>query len=135
VDEVAGQVKNNGRRLLSAAITEYLSDVKLTKKPKTHVAYAGGLEYFQESCHKMYVEDVERRDLLKFAAFLRDEKDQAPRSCHNKFRYASGGSGRAMPRVCCRSSNGAQAQAWLRDRLGSQPDTAVTTNTRSQYIE
>jgi len=79
--------QNNGRRSLSAAITEYLADIKLTKKPKTHAAYAGGLEYFQESCHKMYLEDVERRDLLKFAAFLRDEKDQAPRSCHNKFRY------------------------------------------------
>jgi integrase/recombinase XerD len=28
---------------------------------------------------------VERRDLLKFSAFLRDEKDQSPRSCWNKF--------------------------------------------------
>jgi len=28
---------------------------------------------------------IERKDLLKFAAFLRDEKDQAPRSVYNKF--------------------------------------------------
>src|SRR5205814_3666989 len=27
----------------------------------------------------------ERKDLLKFAAFLRDDKEQSPRSCWNKF--------------------------------------------------
>ena len=30
-------------------------------------------------------QEIERRDLLKFAAFLRDEKEQAPRSVYNKF--------------------------------------------------
>jgi len=30
-------------------------------------------------------EDIGRRDLLAFAAYLRDEKEQAPRSCWNKF--------------------------------------------------
>src|SRR5262249_41482083 len=34
-----------------------------------------------------YVEDIERRDLLKFAAFLRDDKDQAPRTVYNKFEH------------------------------------------------
>lgn len=33
----------------------------------------------------MYVDEIERKDPLKFAAFLRDEKEQAPRSCWNKF--------------------------------------------------
>src|SRR5215472_15311457 len=77
--------QDNGRRSLSAAITEYLSDVKLTKKPKTHSAYSTALQYFQESCHKMNLEDIQRRDLIAFAAFLRHEKDQAPRSCWKKF--------------------------------------------------
>jgi integrase len=35
----------------------------------------------------MYVDEVDRRDLIKFAAFLRDEKEQAPQTCSNKFRY------------------------------------------------
>jgi integrase/recombinase XerD len=78
---------NNGRRSLSAAITEYLADVKLTKKERTHAAYSTALQYFQESCHKLDLEDIGRRDLLAFAAFLRDEKDQAPRSCANKFQF------------------------------------------------
>jgi integrase len=76
---------NNGRRSLAASIDEYLSDIKLTKKPKTHAAYSTALQYFQESCHKMDLEDIGRRDLLAFAAYLRDEKEQAPRSCWNKF--------------------------------------------------
>jgi integrase len=38
-----------------------------------------------ESCHKLHLEDIDRKDLLRFHAFLRDDKDQAPRSCWNKF--------------------------------------------------
>jgi len=76
---------NSNRRSLAAAITDYLDDIKLTKKSKTHAAYSTALGYFQESCTKLYIEDIERRDLLKFSAFLRDEKDQSPRSCWNKF--------------------------------------------------
>lgn len=70
---------------LSAAIASYLEEVKLTKKPKTHSAYATTLVYFAESCRKVFIEDIVRTDLLKFHAFLRDDKDQSPRSCWNKF--------------------------------------------------
>src|SRR5581483_6724902 len=74
-----------GGRSLAAAIQDYLDEIKLTKKTKTHAAYSTALSYFQESCSKLNVEDIERKDLLKFSAFLRDEKDQSPRSCWNKF--------------------------------------------------
>jgi integrase len=70
---------------LSTAIASYLEEVKLTKKPKTHSAYATTLAYFAESCRKVFIEDIVRTDLLKFHAFLRDDKDQSPRSCWNKF--------------------------------------------------
>ena len=36
----------NGRRSLAAAVTEYLADIKLNKKHKTHAAYSTALEYF-----------------------------------------------------------------------------------------
>jgi integrase/recombinase XerD len=75
----------NGHRSLAAAVTDFLDETKLTKKPKTHSAYSTALNYFLESCPKLHVQDVERKDLLKFSAFLRDEKDQAPRSVYNKF--------------------------------------------------
>src|SRR2546425_2274938 len=75
----------NGHRSVAVAITGFLDETKLTKKPKTYAAYSTALKYFQESCPKLYLEDIERRDLLKFSAFLRDEKGQAPRSVYNKF--------------------------------------------------
>ena len=66
-------------------MADYLDEVKLTKKPKTLAAYTTALEYFTESCTKMNLEEIERGDLLKFSAFLRDEKKQSPRSVYNKF--------------------------------------------------
>ena len=75
----------NGHRSLAAAVAEFLDETKLTKKPKTVAAYTTAMNYFTESCPKLYLEDIDRRDLLKFSAFLRDEKEQAPRSVYNKF--------------------------------------------------
>jgi integrase/recombinase XerD len=76
---------HNGRKPLSVAIADFLEDKRLSKKPKTHSAYSTALSYFAESCAKLYAEDIDRRDMLKFCAFLRDVKEQAPRSVHNKF--------------------------------------------------
>jgi integrase len=75
----------NGHRSLAATIADYLDEIKITKKPKTLAAYSTALGYFTESCHKINLEEIERGDLLKFSAFLRDEKEQAPRSVYNKF--------------------------------------------------
>jgi integrase/recombinase XerD len=75
----------NGHRSLAAAISEYLEETTLTKKPKTLAAYTTALSYFTESCPKLFLEDIDRKDLLKFSAFLRDDKEQSPRSCWNKF--------------------------------------------------
>ncbi len=76
---------DNGHRSLAASVAEFLDETKLTKKPKTLAAYTTALNYFTESCPKLYLEDIERKDLLKFSAFLRDEREQAPRSVYNKF--------------------------------------------------
>jgi len=67
----------------TAAVADFFDETKLTKKPKTNSAYSTALNYFLASCPKLQVEDIERRDLLKFSAFLRDEK--ALRSVYNKF--------------------------------------------------
>jgi len=76
---------DNGHRSIAAAVAEFLDETKLTKKPKTLAAYTTAMNYFMESCPKLYLDDIERKDLLKFCAFLRDDKEQAPRSCWNKF--------------------------------------------------
>jgi integrase/recombinase XerD len=66
-------------------VAGFLEETELTKKPKTLAAYTTALSYFTESCPKLYLQDIERADLLKFCAFLRDKKKQAPRSVYNKF--------------------------------------------------
>jgi len=81
----ARQNGDDGHRSLAAAVAEYLEETTLTKKPKTLAAYTTALSYFAESCPKLFLEDIERKDLLKFCAFLREDKEQAPRSCWNKF--------------------------------------------------
>jgi integrase len=86
VNSGAAIVPENGNdRSVAAAVADYLDETKLTKKPKTLAAYSTALSYFTESCHKLNIEDIDRKDLLKFHAFLRDDKEQAPRSCWNKF--------------------------------------------------
>jgi integrase/recombinase XerD len=83
---VQDQSQNSaGKRSVQEAIASFLEDTKDTKKPKTLAAYTTSLKYFTESCSKLYVEDIQRKDLLKFSAFLRDEKKQAQRSVRNKF--------------------------------------------------
>lgn len=73
------------RRPIAAAISEFLEEVRLTKEPKTYKGYEIALSYFRASCQKVNLESIERKDLLKFAAFLKNEKRQSPRSVHNKF--------------------------------------------------
>jgi integrase/recombinase XerD len=75
----------NGHRTLDKAVAEFLDETKLTKKPKTLAAYTTALNYFTESCPKLFLHDIERKDLLQFSAFLRDNKGQSPRSVYNKF--------------------------------------------------
>jgi integrase len=75
----------NGHRSVAASVADFLDETKLTKKPKTYAAYSTALAYFRESCHKLDLDEIDRKDLLKFSAFLRDDKDQAPRSVYNKF--------------------------------------------------
>ena len=67
-------------------VAEYLEEIKLTKKPKTLAAYRTALGYFTESCRKMNLEEIERGDLLKFSAFLRDERKQSPEASTTSLR-------------------------------------------------
>jgi integrase len=75
----------NEHSSVATAVAGFLEETELTKKPKTLAAYTTALKYFRESCHKLYLHEIDRHDLLKFSAFLRDEKNQSPRSCWNKF--------------------------------------------------
>lgn len=79
------ETDNGSGTLLTNAAAAYLNDIKLTKKPKTHAAYTTSIDYFLESCKKQRLEEIERRDLLQYSAFLRDVKKLEPRTVWNKF--------------------------------------------------
>jgi hypothetical protein len=52
----------NGHRSVAAAAAEFLDETKLTKKPKTLAAYSTALSYFTESCHKLNLDEIARKD-------------------------------------------------------------------------
>jgi integrase/recombinase XerD len=72
-------------RQLDAATADFLEDTRLSKKPKTLSACTTAMKHFRGSCRKQYVEEIDGRDMLGYAAFLREKKDQSPRSVANKF--------------------------------------------------
>jgi integrase len=71
--------------MLDAAKDKYLSEIESSRKSKTHDAYTVALRYFYQCVGNKRMADINRGDLLKFADYLRNEKDQAPRSAYNKF--------------------------------------------------
>jgi integrase/recombinase XerD len=70
---------------LTDAVTDYVADITLTKKATTAAAYTKSLAYFQEFCGKRYVSEIDRQDMIRFAAWCRDTKKLSPRSCANRF--------------------------------------------------
>jgi integrase len=74
-----------GRRVLAAAVVDFLEEKRHQRKPRTHVDYEAALRYFQQSCTKQYLEDITRHDLLAFAAYCREELKLSPRTVFNKF--------------------------------------------------
>lgn len=68
---------------LADAIAAYLEDTRFTKSAKTAVAYGETMRGFAESVTKSYLEDLERKDVLCYMAYLRDRKN-APRTIFNR---------------------------------------------------
>ena len=47
---------SDGRRSIAAAVAAFLDETELTKKPKTLAAYTTALNYFMESCPKLFLQ-------------------------------------------------------------------------------
>jgi integrase len=83
--EVTDPEGKTGRVRISEAVEEYLSEVKESRKPKTHSAYKTALDHFVASCSKTYMDEIDRKDLLRYAAVLRNDKKLSARTVHNNF--------------------------------------------------
>jgi integrase/recombinase XerD len=70
---------------LKAAADGYLDEVMATKKPGTFSAYKLALTYFQETCVKEYVSEIDRADMMAFKVALRDTMELSPRTVWNHF--------------------------------------------------
>jgi len=77
------------RRQISAAIAEYLEEVRLSKSPGTLAAYKLSLKYFEEhtlvTCKRKYVDEIQRVDMLQFTDRLRVRQKLADITVHGHF--------------------------------------------------
>ncbi len=78
--EVVAEEKIFGGVTISDSCTEFLEEVRQRSRPKTHQQYSVALQYFQECCPEKLVTEVDRGDLLKLLAFMRDEKKLGKRT-------------------------------------------------------
>ncbi len=83
--EVQAPKGDPSRYPLRSAMADFLEETKLSRQDKTWRGYKVSFAYFLQSCDKKCAEDVERIDLLRFCAFLRDKKNLSPRTVFNKF--------------------------------------------------
>jgi hypothetical protein len=72
---------------LTAAVADYLAEIKMSRSRATHSAYSLSLRNFAEGCAKTYIEDVDRLDLLAFVHGMRTEGGLSDRTCHNRFEH------------------------------------------------
>ena len=85
--KAVGMTSTNGNdRMLVVAIDEFLDDYRISRAKKTWQQYRTALDYFKQSCKQRLLSDITRRDLLKFAASLR-ERGLSPRTVANKFEF------------------------------------------------
>lgn len=72
--------------LLTEAIDDFLSETRDQKSKRTLAAYTLALNLFKESCHKKYVTEVERKDMMAFMVFLK-EHGNGSRTIANRIAY------------------------------------------------
>lgn len=88
-DGAAEQVaKSKGKRVTVAdAIETFLEDVKAGKSVKTHLARKRMLALFQESCSKVYLDQITEADCQQFIRFLRKRYNtpKGARTVYNVF--------------------------------------------------
>ncbi len=71
---------------LRESVADYLDEIAAHKSKKTFAAYSLTLRLFQESCSKLHLEDIDRKDILAFMSHLKAKKN-GPRTLANRVGY------------------------------------------------
>jgi integrase len=74
----------DGTNRLSTKIAEFCAEIEAIKAKRTLQAYSNSLAYFAESCKRVNVQDITRKDLLSFQTYLRGQ-EMSERSVYNNF--------------------------------------------------
>jgi integrase len=72
---------------IADAVISYLAEIKISRSAATHSAYMLALRNFTESCDKAFLEEIDRRDLLEFVRYMREDLGLLDRTCHNRFEH------------------------------------------------
>ena len=83
---VVAPKNGNHRVTLGDAISAYLSETKILKRPATLSAYSLALRNFTESCTKNHLDQITGTDLVEFRKYLTDA-ELSDRTCHNRFEH------------------------------------------------
>ncbi len=79
------EVKKDGSRLkVEDAISDFLLEVQTHRTKKTYAAYRAMLQDFSDSCSKVYMDGLERKNLMNFTADLKSA-GLSDRTVYNKF--------------------------------------------------
>lgn len=68
------------------AVAAYLQETMQYKARRTYIAYKAALESFSKSCNKLYLSQIDRRDILNYVDFLR-KKNNGRRTVANRVSY------------------------------------------------
>jgi integrase/recombinase XerD len=82
---VSNPIEDESRLPIRSAVDNFLEEVQLCRQRMTWRGYCVSLSCFQESCGKSFLNEAKRKNLLRFAAFLRDTKKLSTRTVHIKF--------------------------------------------------
>jgi len=69
---------------LADACADFLDEIRQQRTRKTLAQYTVALEYFQASCSATSLQSIDRGDLMRYMAFLAEEKHLAPRTIWTK---------------------------------------------------
>jgi len=79
------QKTDDASLLLQTAVSTYLDEYRLMRSDESLQLVRHTLNDFVSHCKRIYLKDVTRMDLLKFADWLQKVKKNAPRTANNKF--------------------------------------------------
>jgi hypothetical protein len=137
------EVRKTGSRVkLQDAIDDFLLEVQTHRAKKTYAAYRSMLADFLDSCTKIHLDEIERKDLMNFTADLKSD-GLGDRTIYNKFELLMTFlkankiprlvTAKDWPRFSAVSGFKQEAAPWYSDQILPFDITLAGTNDRERH--